>query len=111
MSAHPLPGSACVHARDADLIRPFHPQPAEQIGVGFMPLCGPAGIRLLVDRHQTHEAHQPPDAFLVHGMALVLQVPGHLPHTVKRGLQELLVDQQHQIKIHRGFALRRVIER
>jgi hypothetical protein len=59
-----------------DLVGPVHPQPAEQIGVGLVPLRGPAGVGRLVDRHQ---AHQPPDAFLDHGMAFVLQVPGHLP--------------------------------
>lgn len=55
-------------------------------------------------------AHQAADAFLVHGMALVLQVPRHLPDNVERGIQELLVDQQHEVEVHRRFALRRVIE-
>jgi hypothetical protein len=70
-----------------------------------------AGVGLLVDRHQSHEAHQPPDALLVHGMALVLQVPGHLPDAIERGVQKLLVDQQHEVEVHRRLALRRVIER
>ena len=58
-----------------------------------------------------HKAQQPPDALLVHAMALVSQVPRHLPHAVERGLQKLLVDQQHQVEVHRRLALRRVIER
>jgi len=70
--------------------------------------CRATGVRLLVDRHH---AHQPPDALFVHGMTLVLQVPCHLPDAVERGVQELLVDQQHQVEEHRGLALRRVMQR
>ena len=52
-----------------DLVRPFHQQPAAQIGVGLSPLRSSAGVRLLVDRHQENEPHQPPDAPVVHSMA------------------------------------------
>jgi hypothetical protein len=76
-----------------------------------VPLRRFAGVGLLVDRHQAHETHQPPDALFVHGMTLVLQAPRHLPNAVERGVQELLVDQQHEIEVHRRLALRRVIER
>ena len=78
-----------------DLVGPVHPQPAEQIGVGLVPIGGLARVGLLVDRHQAHEAHQPPDAFLVHGMAYVLQVPGHLLHAEKRSFEKLLVHHHH----------------
>ena len=84
-----------------DLIGPFHPQPAQQVGVGLMPLRRSAGVGLLVDRHQPHEAHQPPDALFVHGMAFVLQVPRHLPDPIERGLEELLVDHPHQSRAAR----------
>ena len=50
MSAHPLPGSACLHAREGDLVGPVNPQPAQKVGVGLVPLGGLAGIGLLVDR-------------------------------------------------------------
>ena len=56
-------------------------------------------------------AHQPPDALFVHGMALVLQVPGHLPDAVKRGVQKLFVDQQHQVEVHLGLARRFMVKR
>ena len=46
------------------------------------------------------ESSTPPDALFIHGMALVLQVPRHLPHAVERGVQELLVDQQHEVEVH-----------
>jgi hypothetical protein len=74
-------------------------------------LGGLAGVGLLVDRHQPHEAHQAANALMAHGMALVLQVPRHLPGAVERGIQELLVDHQHEVEPHRRFALRRVTER
>ena len=77
ISAHPLPGSACLRARVGDLAGPLEPQPTQQTGVGPEALCRPAGIWA-------------PDALGVHCMALVLQVPGHLPDTVERRLKELL---------------------
>jgi len=80
--------------------------PAQQIVVGLVPLRRSAGVGLLEDRHQSHEAPQPPDAFLVHGMALVLQVPGHLADPIERSVQELPVDQQHEVEVHRCLALR-----
>ena len=42
-----------VQIRDVgapDLIGPVDPQPAQQIGIGLVRLCGPAGVGLLVDR-------------------------------------------------------------
>lgn len=39
MSAYPLPGSACSHARDGDLIWLINSKPAQQIRTGFVPLC------------------------------------------------------------------------
>ena len=69
------------------------------------------GIGLLIDEHQSHEAHQPSDEFLVHSMAFVLQVVGLLPHALERGVMKLLVYDQHQVEVHSGLALRRVIER
>jgi len=44
-------------------------------------------------------------------MAFVPQVPCHLPDTVNRDVRELLVDQQHEVKVQRRLALRRVAER
>ena len=67
-----------------------------------MTLGGPAGAGLPVDRHQSHQAHQPPNALRIHGMAFVSQVPRHLPHTVKWRVQKLLADQQHQLKVNRA---------
>ncbi len=41
-------------------------------------------------------------------MAVVLQVPGHLPDTVEWGLQDLLVDQVHQGEVQFSLARRLV---
>jgi hypothetical protein len=68
------------------LIGPVNQQTNQQIGVGLVPLRGLARIGFLVDRHQSHKAHQPPDALFIHGMTIVLQVPGHLPHAIERGV-------------------------
>ncbi len=78
-----------------DLVRPFHPQSPEQIWPDLVFLGWPACVGLLVDRHQTHEPHQPPDPLLVHPMTFVLQVTGHLPDAEERRLQELFVDLAH----------------
>ena len=75
-----------------DLVGPVNPQPAQKVGVGLVPLGGLAGIGLLVDRHQAHKAHQSPDALFVHGVALVLQVPRHLPDAIERGAVPPAVD-------------------
>ena len=58
-----------------------------------------------------HEPHQSSDALRVHRVTLVLQVPSHLPDTVKRGFQELPVDALHQGEVHLGLATRLVVER
>ena len=70
-----------------------------------MPLCRPARVGLLVNRHQSHEAHQSADALLIHQLAFVTQMPCHLPDTEERRFQELLVDLPHQIKVLFGLAL------
>lgn len=94
-----------------DLVGPIDPQATQQIGVGLVPLCRFARVRLLIDRHQAHEPLQSTDVLLVGRMALVLQVPSHLPDTIERGFQELPIDQLHQRQVHLGLALRRVVER
>lgn len=77
--------------RAPDLIWLVNPQPAQQIGVGLVPFRGLSGIGLLVDRHQSHKAHQSLDALFVHGISLVLQVPCHLPNAIKRGVPKMPV--------------------
>ena len=94
-----------------DLIGSVDPQPAQQIGVGLVPLCGLAGMGFWVDRHQSHKAHQSPDALFINGMALVLQVSCHLPDTIERRFQKLFVDLQHQIKVQRRLSPQRVMKR
>lgn len=109
MSAHPLPGSALPRAMsgEGDLIGPFHAQPAQQIRVGLMHLRGPAGIGLLVDRHQAHKPHQSTNALVFLGIPLVPKVPCHLLDAVKRCLKELLVDRS-AVSIFSVFSMQSV---
>lgn len=92
-----------VHA--PDLVWPVYPQTPQQIGVGLVPLRRPAGVGFLIDRHQSHQAHEPTDALLVHRMAFVAQVPGHLADAKERCLEELHIDQPHQRKVLLRLAL------
>ena len=70
----------------------------------------PAGVGLLVGRHKPHQAHQPVDELLVHQVAVVAKVPGHLADTEERRFQKLLVDLTHQAQVLLGLALRRVVK-
>ena len=76
-----------------------------------MPLRRLAGIGLLVDWHEAHQPHETSDPFLVHEMVVIPQVPGHLAHAIKRRLQELLIDQEHQIEVHLALAFRFIVKR
>ena len=53
-----------------------------------------------------HEASQPPDTPLVHGMSCVLKLPDHLPNALEQGGQDLLVDQRHEVNAQHRIALR-----
>jgi len=66
-----------------------------------------AGVRLLVDRLDQHQSHQPPHAFAVHRPAIPAQHRHHAPRAVERRRQIQLVDPAHQPQIvlaHRGRA-------
>lgn len=93
-----------------NLIGPVHTQPPQKIGIDFVPLCRLADVALLIDRHEAHQAHQTSDPFLVHEMILIAQVPRHLTHAIKWRLQELLVDQPHQIEVHLIFAFGHILK-
>src|SRR3954447_16375732 len=59
--------------------------------------------RPLVDRLQPHLGHQPPNALATDWVALAPQMPGHLARAIPRRLQELPVDQPHQLQVQRGL--------
>ena len=86
-----------------NLVGPIHAETAQQIRVNLVALRRLAGIWFLIDRHQAHQPHKAADALFIHEMAFVAQMPGHLPHPIERCLQELLVDQAHQIEVHLAF--------
>jgi len=70
----------------SDLIGPFHAQSTQQIGGSLMPLRGPAGIGLLLDRYQAYKTHQSSNVLVVQHIALIAQVPCHLLNAIKRCL-------------------------
>lgn len=106
----PAPHGQVGDVRTPDLIWTVHPQPPEQIWIGLVSFRRPAGVGPLVDWHQSHKPHQPPDALLVHHVPIIAQMPGHLPNTEERRLQKLLVDPPHQAEVLLGLALRGVVK-
>ncbi len=70
-----------------------------------------AGPGRLVNRFQTHQAHQAPDPVTASALAFAAQLPGHLPGPVERVLHEQFVDPPHQCQIRQGLALQAVIKR
>ena len=110
MSTHPLPGRACLHAREENLIWPINHQVSQQIRVDLVLRMLLARVGRLVDRNQPHQPHQTAHPVAATFMALSLHVAGHLPRSIPRRLQELLVDDAHQPQIFGAFALRLVIQ-
>lgn len=88
----PAPHGQIADFRTSDLVRAIHSLPFRQVGMGLVPFRWPARVGLLVDRHQSHQAHKPTYPFLVHQVPVIAQVPGLLPDAEERLLQELLVD-------------------
>jgi len=66
--------------------------------------------RPLVDRLQPHPGHQPPHPLATNRVALAPQVAGHLARPIPRRLQELPVDQPHQLQVQRGLSGWLVVE-
>ena len=60
---------------------------------------------------QAHKPHQSTNARVVHDIPLVPQVPCHLLDAAKRCLKELLVDHDHEIKVHSRLAAQLLAER
>ena len=71
---------ACI-VHTPDLVWPVNLLPSQELGVGLMPEFWPAGVGLLIDRHQ---AHRPMDALFSYIVAFLAQVPCHL-EDVKEG--------------------------
>lgn len=92
------------------LIGPGDGQTLEQIGVNLVLWMLLAGLRLLVDRHQTHELHQPADPMAPASVPLSLYVTGHLPRAIPRRLEELTVDDGHERQDLGAFAAWLVIK-
>lgn len=73
-STHRNVGDVCA----PDLVRAVNHRVAQQIGPNLVLWVLLAGVGLLIDGYQPHEAHQPPDTMTAAFMALPLHVTGHL---------------------------------
>jgi hypothetical protein len=56
-------------------------------------------VGLLIDRNQTHEAHQTPDTMATTLVVVALHVPRHLPRSIPWRFQELFVDDFHEPQV------------
>src|ERR1700692_3952932 len=74
-----------------------------------MARVGDAGARPLIDRRQSHAAHQSTHPLATPVMTEPTQMPRHLPGSVKRCLHELFVDQPHEREVLGALARWRVI--
>jgi len=61
------------------LVRPIDDQIAQQIWIFPMLRMGHGRTRLLVNRPQAHDRHEPPDPLAAHFMSQAAQMPCHLP--------------------------------
>ena len=93
-----------------DLVRPVDHHIPQQIGPDLMLRVFLAGIGLLIDRHQPHEAHQSADTMTPAFVIVALHVSGHLARSVPRRLQELLVDDRHEPQVLCALALRLIVQ-
>ena len=84
---------------------------AQQVRIHPMLGMGLGGPGRLVDRRQAHQTHQAPGPGAAHPMALPAKPAGHLPRAVPRRLEELSVDQLHQLQVQLALALAVVVER
>jgi hypothetical protein len=69
------------------------------MGVDLVRRVWLAGIGFLVDSHQSHFLHQPLNTLPVDPISLPPQVASHLPGSIARRLQELLVYQLHKRQV------------
>src|SRR5678816_1096812 len=99
------------HVGAPHMVRLIDSQMPKQIRIDFVSRVRLTGLRMLIDRRQTHLGHQPADAMTTNAPAVATQMPDHLTRTVPRCLQELLVDQTHQSERCRALHRRLTVER
>src|SRR3990170_5514362 len=97
--------------RAPDLVRMVDRHPFQQIRVDLVTGKRLAGVGFLVDRTQPHLPHPPGDPLAADAPSTPTEPPCHLPGSEEGGLQELPVDDPHEIEVERGFSDRLVVER
>jgi hypothetical protein len=85
-------------------------QALEQIWVNLVFRMLPAGLRLLIDRHKAHELHQPADPMAPASMSLSMHMTSHLPRAIPWRLEELPVNDLHELQGLGAFAARLVVK-
>ena len=106
----PAPHRQICDVRTPNLVGSIQAKAAQQIGVNLVPFGGLAGVGLLVDWHQPHQAHQPADALFVDQVPLVAHVPCHLPNPEERCLKELFINLAHEREVQRRLAFWPVVK-
>jgi hypothetical protein len=102
---HPIPERSMASRPCRDLVRPVDGQIAQQIRPDLVFGMRHGGPWPLVDGFETHLRHQPTHALAPDDMAKPAQIPRHLPTTVPRRVEKLLIDQPHQRQVQGAFAL------
>src|SRR4030067_636002 len=97
--------------RAPDLVRLVDRHPLQQVRVDLVTGTRLCGRGFLVDRRKPHLPHQPGDPLAADAPSPPTEPAGHLPGSEEGGLQELPVDDPHEIEVERGFSDRLVVER
>jgi len=81
------------------LIWPLNHHVFQQIRINLVLRMLLAGVRGLVNRHQLHQMHQTADTMPAAFVAQALHETRHLARPVPRRVQELLVDDLHELQV------------
>ena len=79
-----------------NLVWPIDHDIPEQIGPYLVLRVLLAGVGLLIDRKQPHQAHQATNTVAAALVVVALHVPGHLTRPIPRRLQKLFINDLHK---------------
>ena len=99
------------HVGAPGLVRTFDRSVAQQIGVDPVLRVRNRRARALVQRLEAHLSHQTTHPLPTDGEALPAQPTRHLPRSVERGFQKLLVDPAHELESQLTLPETIVVER
>ena len=85
-------------------------QVAQKIGIALVPFARRTAASPGVDGLNAHQTHQTSDSFAIDGVAQSTQMRGHLGPAIEGRMQELLVNQAHQMQVQRRLGSRLIVE-